>query len=198
MADKTKNKAVSNIKTIVVSVFLVALVLFYFQHLSNKTAERKTEEQKNELTSLCEYNMETDYPKTARDTIKLHNRYFKLFYGQKIDDDDLEVLNNKIRSLYSEELISYNPQNISFEKLKQDIEKTKKNKYTYKSYELPEASQIKYYEQNGKKMATAEVKVNVSLGKDTGYIFVQYVLVEENDNWKILAWGESKLGHDSE
>ena len=31
--------------------------------------------------------------------------------------------------------------------------------------------------------------------KDSGgYAYMQYVLVKENEQWKILAWGDSQMG----
>ena len=198
MGRTSKKNTASNIKGIIIAIFLVTLVLFYFQHLSNRTVQRKTDEQKNELVDLCEYDMILNYPKTARDVIKLHNRYFKVLYTQSVDDEELSMLNQKVRCLYSQELLSYNPDNASLDNLKKSIETMKSEKYTYKSYELPEASQIKYYKQKGVEMATTEVKLNLSFDGDLGYVYIQYVLVNENDQWKILAWGESELGHASE
>lgn len=196
MEKKTK-KASFDLKGIIVAFFLVALVLFYFQHLNNRSSNRKTNSQTDELESLYSYDMIAAYPKTARDVLKMHNRYFKVFYSQKIDDDKLSVLNKKIRFMYSSELLSYNPENMALANLKKSIDDLKDKKTTYKSYELPEASQIIYYERDGKKMATTEVKLTVNVDGDTGYLYVQYVLVKEEDQWKILAWGDSKLGQKS-
>lgn len=195
MEKSKKNRNLSNIKTIVVAIFLVAIVLFYFQHLSNKSAERKTKEQKGELESLCKYDMAADYPKTPRDVIKLHLRYLKVFYGQSVDDDELEQLNDNVRCLYAKELLWVNPENESLDSLKKSISSMKENKYIYKTYELPEASQIAYYEQGNKKMATAQVKLNVSVDGKTGFLYVQYVLVNEDEQWKLLAWGDPQTGN---
>ena len=42
-----------------------------------------------EIEQLSNYNMVDNYPKTPRDVVKLHNRYFKLFYGKPLTDDEL-------------------------------------------------------------------------------------------------------------
>ena len=187
-----KEKKNSNIKTITIAVFLVALVLFYFNHLSNKSSEKKTQSQKDELDKLCDYDMLNDYPKTVRDVVKLHNRFFNVFYGQDVDDDELKTLNSNIRELYSSELCKINPESTMLVQLKKDIATMKDKDYFYKSFELQEASQIKYYNQNGQDMATMVATVTVGKGNSIGYIYVQYVLVKENEQWKILAWGETQ------
>ena len=43
-------------------------------------------------------------------------------------------------------------------------------------------------------MATLEVTITVQTEDSMGYLYEQYVLVDEGGQWKILAWGESKMG----
>ena len=194
MANK-KNNIKSNFKGIILAIFLVSLVLFYFNYLNNKSGERKTKQQLSELDELLEYDMVSNYPKTARDAIKLHMKFYKVFYGQSVSDEDLAILNSKVRSLYAEELLKYNIENTMLINLKNDIQAMKDADCSYKSFELPEASQMIYYTQKGREMVTGEVKILVAKGSGVGYLYVEYVLVKENDQWKILAWGESKLNN---
>ncbi|MCM1083988.1 MAG: ARC6/PARC6 family protein [Clostridium sp.] len=183
-----------SIKSIVIAVLCIALILFYFNYLSNRSSERKTQKQIDELAALSGYDMVNDYPRTPRDVVKMHCRFFKVFYGQSLTDDDLYILNQQIRYLYAEELLNYNSEDAMLKALKSNIEKTSKEKYKYKSYILPEASQVKTYTQNGKEMATMEVEVRVDTKDSGGYVYVQYVLVKENEQWKILAWGDYNIG----
>lgn len=188
-----KNKKSSGIKTIVIAIFLVGIVLFYFNYLSNKSSIERTPAEETELQQLMEHDMIGEYPKTPRDVVKMHSRYFKQFYGEKLTDDELVVLNQQVRYLYAEALIEINAENDNLQALKKSIESSK-DEYIYKSYVLPEASQIEYYTQNGVEMATLEVQITVEMEDSMGYLYEQYVLVNENDQWKILAWGESKMG----
>ena len=87
-----------------------------------------------------------------------------------------------------------NPENDVLVALKKSIEASKKAEYVYKSYQLPEASQIEYYTQDGVDMATLEVTITVQTEDSMGYLYEQYVLVDEGGQWKILAWDESKMG----
>lgn len=189
-----KSKSGISIKSIVIAVLCIALILFYFNYLSNRSSKQKTQRQLDELAALSEHDMLNEYPKTARDVVKMHCRFFKVFYGQSLTDDDLYTLNKQIRYLYAAELLNYNSEDAMLKSLKSNIEKTSKEKYKYKSYILPEASQVKTYTQNGQEMATMEVQIMVDTKDASGYVFMQYVLVKENGQWKILAWGESRMG----
>lgn len=188
-----KKKQGSVIKSVTIAIFFVAIVLFYFQSLNNRATEDKTEKKKTEIEYLTDYDMIGDYPKTPRDVVKLYCRYYKLFYSQKLDDDELRQLNSKLINIYSDELMKYNTETSMLAGLKKNIKKMRDEGYSYKAYLLPEASQIKTYTQDGKEMATMEVEITMDMKDSKGYIYEQFVLVKEADRWKILAWGDSEL-----
>lgn len=146
---KNKKKEVT-IKGIIIAVLLVVLVLWYFNHLSNRSSIQRSTSQKTEVEALMEYDMAAEYPKTPRDVAKLHNRYFKAFYGQKLADDELDAMNKKVRQLYCMDLLVANPESDSLANLQKDIEAVKEQGYTYKMCELPEASQVQYFTKDGK------------------------------------------------
>lgn len=193
-----KQKSGISIKSVIVVIILVAIVLYYFNYLSNRSSEQKTQREIDELTALKEYDMITEYPKTPRDVVKMHCRFFKVFYGQELTDDDLYILNQQIRHLYSTELLAYNTEPDMLKSLKTSIKNMKSEKYEYKAFLLPEASQVKTYTQDGREMATMEVEITVDTKDSPGYLYLQYVLVKENEQWKILAWGESEFGKNDE
>ena len=124
-----------------------------------------------------------------------------MFYGKTLTDDELVILNQQVRYLYSEELLSYNEENKNLNSLSESIDKMKDDGYVYKLCELPEPSQIDYYTQNGVEMASLEVRITLRVTEDDEksmvYSYVQYVLVKENDKWKIQAWGTSQMGQDT-
>lgn len=188
---KNKKKEVT-IKGIIIMILLAGLVVWYVKSLNHRSEVRRTIGQKEEIEALVDYDMVGAYPKTPRDVAKLHNRYFKAFYGQKLKEEELEVMNDKSRRLYCNELIVANPDTESLDKLKQDIAAVKEQGYTYKMCELPEASQVQYFKKDGKEMASLEVCITVSTGKNMGYFYRQYAMVKENGLWKIYGWTESQ------
>ncbi|MBQ8412205.1 MAG: hypothetical protein IJX12_01110 [Lachnospiraceae bacterium] len=188
-----KEDAKSILKPILLAVFFAAIILIFFNSLSNRASVERTEKVETEVEQLSNYDMLGEYPKTPRDVVKLHNRYFELFYSEKLTDDELVVLNQQVRCLYSAELLSLNEENNNLVQLKKNIESMKDEDYEYKSYELPEPSQILYYTQNDVEMATLEVTITLKMEDSMGYMYIQYVLVNENDQWKIHAWGPTQL-----
>lgn len=195
MANKTQKSI--TVKSIIVAVFFVVLVLSYFNHLSNKSATRRSDAQKTEIQTLMDYDMEMEYPNTPRDVAKLHNRYFKLFYGQSLSDEELSSLNKKVRMLYCHDLLVANPEADSLLKLKNDIEAVKEAGYTYKLCELPEASQVETFTKDGSEMASLEVRITVNTKETMGYIYRQYLMIKEDGCWKIYGWGESPMSNES-
>jgi hypothetical protein len=97
-----------------------------------------------------------------------------------------------MRELYSEELLSVNPEETAVQSMKANITKMSEEGYTYKSYTLPEDSQINYYTQNGVDMASMQVTLTMGTSEKTGYYYRKYVLVKENSRWKIYGWGEGE------
>lgn len=186
-------KSGSSIKSIILAFFFVGIVLLYFNHLSDKASERRTNKEKNDIETLMDYDMMNDYPKTPRDVVKLHNQYMKLFYGKKLKDDEIKDLNHQVINLYSDELMKYNTEVSIYNDLKTNIKEMANEGYVYLVCALPEVSQIKMYEQDGKEMATLEVEITLDTKEEKGYLYNQYVLVKENGLWKILVWGDSKM-----
>lgn len=181
----------SGLKTVILAIFFVVIFLVFFKSLSDRAGEKRTEEAATEIDYLMNYDLYGNYPRTPRDVAKLHNRYFEILYGEGVTDEELVVMNQKIRGLYSSELLMYNDENTNLNKLKDNIEAVEEAGYEYRSYELPEASQVVYYTQEGKEMATLEVKIVLNVKNGMEYMYVKYVMVKENDQWRIHVWGIS-------
>ncbi len=190
MAKKKRSK-LSDIKTVVLALFFIIIFLVFFNSLSDRAGTERTKETATEIELLMNYDLYGNYPKTPRDVAKLHNRYFEMFYGKGVTDEELVVMNQKIRGLYSSELLKYNDENTNLNKLKDNVEAVKEAGYVYRSFELPEASQTEYYTQDGVEMATLEVKIVFNVESGMEYMYVKYVMVKENDQWKIHVWGIS-------
>ena len=190
-----KKKENSLLKNLILAFFFVGIILVYFNHLSNNASRKRTTSEKTDIETLVEYDMQGNYPKTPRDVVKLHCRYMKLFYSKKLEDIEIKELNSKVIGLYSSELMRINTEETIYADLKANIKDMKKEGYVYLMYTLPEISQIKTYTKDGKNMATMEVEIALDTKEQNGYMYIQYVLVKENEQWKILAWGESKLNN---
>lgn len=190
MAAKKEGK-LAGLKTVVLTLFFLIIILVFVNHLNNGVRVERSKELKTEIEQLMTYDMYINYPRTPRDVAKLHNRYFELFYGHELSEEEMIALNQKVRSLYSSEILMYNSEETNLEMLKDNIAAVNEAGYEYRSYELPEASQVVYYTQDGVEMATLEVKIVFGVEDGMEYMYMKYVMVKENDQWKLYAWGRS-------
>lgn len=190
MAGKDNSKS-SWLKTVIVALVFVTIFFVFFKGLNERGEERRTKETAEEIEFLMGYDIFGNYPKTPRDVAKLHNRYFKILYGKAVTEEELVAMNQKIRGLYSSQLLQHNEVNANLNQLRDNIAAVNEAGYEYRSYELPEASQIIYYTQEGVEMATLEVKIVFNVENGMEYMYVKYVMIKENDQWKIHVWGIS-------
>lgn len=181
-------------KAFTIVIFIVALLaLGYYTYLTNGAPGHEDVTPSSEKEILLSYDMIEDYPKTVRETVKLHCRYLKCIYNEGLSEefteDELFTMNQKMRQLFDEELLELNSQDNQLQSLKDEITLYEANKQKFVSYTLAEASQIQYNTDSGVEYAKMRVTVamtidGASLSADEEYILRQ----DEEGKWKILGW----------
>ncbi len=186
-----KNKGT---KVFTLIVFLIALIaLGYYIHLTNEAPGHQDTTPSSEKEILLSYDMIDDYPKTVRETVKLHCRYMKYIYNdgfaKDFTDDDLFTMNQKIRQLFDDELLELNSQDKQLQALKDEMALYKLNKQKIVSYTLAEASQIEYNTEDGVEYAKMRVAVAMMVDGASLSVDEEYILrKDEEGKWKILGW----------
>lgn len=181
-------------KAFTLIIFIVALVaLGYYTHLTNDAPGHEDVTPSSEKEILLSYDMIEDYPKTVRETVKLHCRYLKYIYNEGLSkdftDDDLFTMNQKMRQLLDEELLELNSQDKQLQALKDEIALYGAKKQKLVSYTLVEASQIEYNTENGVEYAKMRVTVAMTIDGASLSVDEEYILrQDEEDKWKILGW----------
>lgn len=172
-----------------VVLLLVIVGLAYYVHLSNRNRNQKEERAKTEVEQLLQYDFENDYPKTVRETVKLHCRYMKCAYNKGFSDEELIVANQNIRKLFDEELLKFNTEQSQLTGLKDEIALYDENKQKFVSYSLSESSQIQYNEEAGQEYAKMKVGIVIKVGSSTLSGDEEYILRKDSQGyWKILGW----------
>lgn len=179
-----------NTKSFTMVVLLLVIVgLGYYTHLNNQTNKKNEKSSPSEKQQLLEYDFEKNYPKTVRETVKLHCKYLKNAYNGKFEEDELYTVNSNIRQLFDEELLAYNSEEQQLQGLKTDIALYKDKKQKFTGYSLEEASQIQYNTEDGREYAKTAVTLNFSISSTAVSVEQEYLLRKDNDGkWKILGW----------
>lgn len=180
------------IRYIILAVLAVLIVLALYMRLTNRTpgSSQKADEQMNEVQTLKMYDLDKQYPKDARDVVKLHCRFLKALYNEELEKEDIQTLNEQVRKLFSADLLAENPEESQMEALITDINKFHADGRTYISYEVDSGNNVLYTTTNGKDYAMLYVNCKLRENGKTKDIQEQYLLVKENDLWKIQGWQE--------
>ncbi len=180
------------VRFIILAVLAVLIVAALYLRLTNRTpnSSQKADEQMNEVQTLKMYDLDNQYPKTARDVAKLHCRFLKSLYNEELEKEDIQALNEQVRKLFSVDLLAENSEETQMEALTTDINKFHADGRTFISYEVDSENNVLYTTTNGKDYAMLYVNCKLRENGKTKDIQEQYLLVKENDLWKIQGWQE--------
>lgn len=180
------------VRFIILAVLAILIVAALYLRLTNRTpnSSQKADEQMNEVQTLKLYDLENQYPKAARDVVKLHCRFLKTLYNEELEKEDIQALNEQVRKLFSTELLEENSEDTQMEALTTDINKFHADGRTFISYEADAENNVLYTTTNGKDYAMLYVDCKLRENGKTKDIQEQYLLVKENDQWKIQGWQE--------
>lgn len=170
-------------------IVLVIAGLFYYVYLSDHAGTNQELLSFSESERLLHYDFEDDYPKTVRETVKLHNRYLKAAYNGEFSNEELAIVNQNIRQLFDEELLEYNKEADQLSGLKSEIQIYQEENKKIVNYSLAEGSQVQYNTEEGKEYAKTKVTLMIRADGSSVSIDEEYVLrQDENGRWKILGW----------
>ncbi len=176
--------------TFTILVFILVIVcLAVYVVISNRTKQTTSGDDASEVEKLLSYDFAEDYPKTVKETVRLHCRYMKCAYNNEFSEDELDKMNQQVRNLYDQELLDYNEESAQLDALKQDIQYYADNKQKIVSYSFGEDSQIEYNTQDQVDYAKIKVKVMLRVDSAPGEAEEEFILRKNDEGqWKILGW----------
>ena len=149
------------------------------------TAQRSKEQAKKaetltEVQKLITKNLDTKYPETPREVIKLYNRIITAYYAEEYTDRELLAKNKNYISILSAEIKEY---------------KEKEKKITQSS--VCDSNSVKYMKDGDDEIAYVTSSYFVKEGNSYERTYQEYVLRQDaNKDWKILVYyqieGESE------
>lgn len=180
------------LRFVIMLVLAAVVVLGVYLHLTNnsKNSERQAEENLTETEILKNYDFANQYPKQARDVVKLYYRYLKCMYNERFSEEELERLNTQVRELYCEALLAENDEAVQFSALQQDVENFHTAGKIFIGYTVVEEENVQYSSVDGAEYAIVNTTCNIKESGSTNTLQMEYLLVKENDQWKIVGWQE--------
>ena len=175
---------------ILIAVLIVGAFAF-IAFRTPKTAEEATEvTEKGELMSR---NIESNYPSTPREVMKLYNRYMLCLYGMEsseLKDDEVRALGRKMRQLYDEELLEANPEESHLLSLSQEIARFRNDEKVMIQANICDSNEVDYIDVDGASGALLEASYFVKKGtKEFTRTYQQFLLhKDDRGNWKILGF----------
>lgn len=172
---------------------LVIAGLGYYTYLNNRSKDDQESTKGSETEKLLNYDFENNYPKTVRETVKLHCNYLKNVYNESFTEDDLFIVNKNIRQLFDEELLAINTEDEELQGMKDELQLYKENKQKIVSFSLAEGSQVEYNTENDIEYAKIKVTLVLKIDFSTVSVEEEYILRKDSEKrWKILGWQPMK------
>ena len=192
MAQVKKKSSVGG--TIVFILLLAAVILGVYLSLirdKNKTSA-EVDVKFSEADKLISRDLETDYPATVREVMVYYSKITKCLYSDDISDSQLIELTDKIRGMYSDELLEQNDRTEMIGLIRGEIKKYQANKMSIQSYNVEESGEIVHYKNENPPRAVVDVYFTIKHDEKEIYFeraYEEFVLAQDSDyKWKILGW----------
>lgn len=185
-----KNKGA--LKGIIIGALMVLLILGYFFYLSNKKTDAGSEDIEVKVSPVqgaLLRNLDTDYPPTPKEVLKLYCDYTVLFYSTDYSEAEFEALALQIRKLYDEELQNNMTLDQYLENFRYDVDNMKAQGLSVTSYSTSSAVDVEEFTKDGRDCARLYATFTLKNGKDVGLTKEVFILRrDENKHWKIMGW----------
>ncbi len=180
----------TNVKKFIILGVFCALIVGAFAYLANKRPSNPDEGVKMSVVQqLLSRNLNTSYPPTPKEVVKLYSEYSRCFYGEPYTDEELEALAMKSRELLDDELVANQTDEQFLAALKNDIERYKAESRSISSYSIASAADVDYDSFDGYDWAKLSCYYSMKVGKAIVPVHEYYLLRKDFEgHWKIVGW----------
>ena len=190
MAQPKKKSSVGT--TIVCIVFAAVLIVGVYLSLTRDKQKNAIEADAEvaEVTTLISRDLDKDYPATVREVMKYYCRITKCIYSEELSDSQMTKLVDKLRGLYSDDLLAQNDRTEMIGLVKTEIKNYNTAETKIQSYNVAESGEITYYRNETPQRAL--IDIYFTLKNKDGSIdraYEEFVLIQDADSrWKIQGW----------
>lgn len=198
------DKPKKNVLTAFILMVVVAaavIVLYYFISKPSDGETKGMAEPGSEVEKLIQKDLDTKYPATPSEVVKLYWRFNKCMYNTGMSDENFEQLLTQLRKLYDEEFLAKeeNSWEKMLENFKKDRDEYMSSKKTIAMYTIEPSSSAVHGKIDDEKYVTIMCTVMVKQKANRTSVVERFMCrCDENDNWKILGWEQVGNADDSD
>ena len=177
----------------VICLVAVAAIGGYYQIMKRQKMQSEVKTPTTELEKLIAKDLEVGYPETPTEVMKLWGRLNQCIYNTNMSDEEFDQLLSQMRKMYSTDLLEVNSEEQQREKLKAEVEQFKDDKKKIVSYSAETGASVQYKTINDRECAYLKISYFMNTGgRSYAKTFQDFILVKQNDRWKILGFKEGK------
>ena len=192
----TKTKAQKNggkagvLKGSIIVLVMVAAMVGYYYHLSNKNRQQNAEEAEMTVAQeLLSRNLSTNYPPTPKEVVKYYSDITRCFYNEEYSEEELKQLVDKTFQLYDDELLEQNEYGQYLIDLTDEIAYYKANSIRIANYSVSASTDVDIFEADGSSFARLYCTYTLVSGTRRQPVEEVYLLrKDENGHWRIYGW----------
>lgn len=188
--DKPKKKVLTAFILMVI-IAAAVIVLYYFISKPDNGETQGAAEPGSEIEKLIQKDLDTKYPATPSEVVKLYWRFNKCMYNTGMSDKNFEQLLEQLRKLYDEEFLARedNSWENMLENFKKDRDEYMRNKKIIAMYTVEPSSSAAHGKVDDKDYVTIVCTTMIKQkAKRTNLVERFMCRCDENGNWKILGW----------
>lgn len=189
--DKTKKRTVIAFAAII----MLAVLILAGYILINRQAEQKAQEEvlpDTEIGKLLAKDLDSKYPGTPTEVVKLYWRMNCCIYNEDLSDEDFDALLTQMRKLYDDELLAETKN--SFDTMSENLKKDKEERedQTFSAYVVQKNSTVEVETLDDRECATVISSILLKAKNETTKVYEKFTCRKDSDGkWKILGWQES-------
>ncbi len=184
---RRRNPARFLIVFVVLAIAVVGL-FFYVSNHNRIVAEGKLK-QMTPVQEILSRNLDTNYPPTPKEVLKLYSEITRCYYGEEYTDEELTKLALFSRRLFDDELVANQTDEQYLAALKMDIEMWKKDNKVISSYSVSSSTDVQEYSYAGLEWAQLYCIYSIRMGTNVAPVQEHFIMRKDaKGHWKILGW----------
>lgn len=177
--------------TVIMMLVIGCVIVGTFAYLYNREEKEKVEPEiiLTEAQKLLGKDLDSTYPATPREVVKLYSRFSMCIHNEELTDEEFEKLGEKVQILYDEKLLETNPLDEYLMNLATEVAEYHKSERKIKSYSIDSGDNIITWKEDGEEFARLLATYSMKEGNEYNVVCQEFLLRrDEAGLYKILGW----------